>query len=266
MCSPRWMGIDMIVESTVENGVRTITLNRPPANAITIDMMHAIRDAFEEASADWDTRAVVFESNNPRFFSGGWDIKNEGPDPSTLPPAVGSYSPYMGREVFRSIYECGVPVIAKVRGTAVGAGLLYVTLCDFAVASETAQFGQFEIKIGAVGGTGMLRRMMSEQAMRYMTWTGELVPVSKLVALGAGITVVPDEALDDEVAALAHLLASRDADLIRHSKYAFNQVERLGALESYAIEQMHSGLLSKGQGSRIQPDHQRNLRSTKTTT
>jgi len=235
------MAVDSILDG---DGIRTITINRPPANAINYDMMRAIIQAFNEASEDWNTKVVVFDSNNERFFSGGMEIKHPRPSIDTLPPGVPHPGSYMGREVFRAIYDCGAPVIAKVRGMAVGAGFLYACLADFTIASETAKFGQFEIKVEAVGGAGILRRMMSEQAMRYLTWTAALVPVSELVALGAGIRVVPDERLDEEVLEVARLLSSRRPRVTRHTKTSFNQVERLGALDAYAFEQMHSQILS----------------------
>lgn len=234
----------MIVESNVDaDGIRTITLNRPPANAINHDMRIAIRDAFVEADRDWNTKVVIFDSSVDRFFSAGMDLKDKGPAPEELPPAVPQFGSAMGREVFEVIHGCGVPVIAKVRGMAVGAGFLYACLADFCVASEDAKFGQFEIKVGAVGGAGIVRRMMSEQAMRYVTWTGDLVPVSELVALGAGIKVVPESELDAEVDRLARLLASRSSYVIRHTKLSMNRVEHLGANEAYAFEQMHSEIL-----------------------
>lgn len=234
----------MLVESTVDaQGIRTIALNRPPANAINYDMMRAVRDAFLQASEDWNTKVVILDSKNERFFSAGMDIKEPRPSPDTLPRAVPQYGSHLGREVFRAIYECGAPIIAKVRGMAVGAGFLYACLADFVVAGERAQFGQFEIKVGAVGGAGILRRMMSEQAMRYLTWTGALVGVAELVALGSGIKVVPDAELDDKVLEIARLLAARDQRVTRHTKTSFNQVEHLGALEAYAFEQMHSEVI-----------------------
>lgn len=234
----------MIVESRVDaEGVRTITLNRPPANAINHDMRLAIRDAFVEADRDWNTKVVIFDSNVERFFSAGMDIKDKGPPPEELPPAVPQFGSAMGREVFEVIHNCGVPVIARVRGMAVGAGFLYACLADFCVASENASFGQFEIKVGAVGGAGIVRRMMPEQAMRYFTWTGDLVPVSELVAMGAAIRVVPDDLLDAEVERLARLLASRSNYVIRHTKLSMNRVEHMGGNQAYAFEQLHSEIL-----------------------
>jgi len=234
----------MIVESRVDaDGIRTITLNRPPANAINHDMRIAIRDAFVEADKDWNTKVVIFDSSVERFFSAGMDIKDRGPPMEELPPAVPNFGSAMGREVFEVIHGCGVPVIAKVRGMAVGAGFLYACLADFAIAGESASFGQFEIKVAAVGGAAIVRRMMSEQAMRYLTWTGDLVPVSELVALGAGIKVVPDDELDSTVEQVARLLASRTTFVTRHTKLSMNRVEHLGANEAYAFEQMHSEIL-----------------------
>src|SRR5262245_28476327 len=124
-----------MLESYVDaHGIRRIALNRPSANAINHDMRHAIQAAFIEADRDWNTKVVIFESNVDRFFSAGMDIKDRGPDPATLPKAVPQYGSWMGREVFLAISNCGVPVIAKVRGIAVGAGFLYACLADFCVA------------------------------------------------------------------------------------------------------------------------------------
>ena len=236
----------MPVESELSpDGIRTITLNRPPANAIHYDVMEELIEAFDHADDDWNTRVVILQSKNEKFFSGGWDVKAKAPDPDTLPPAVPQFGSYRGREVFRAMYQCGAPVIAKIDGIAVGAGFLYACLADFVVASENAQFGQFEIKVDAVGGCGIVRRMMSEQAMRYLTWTAKLVSARKLSELGAGIHVVPRAELDDEVAELAQLLASRSSVVTRHTKAAMNQVERLGPLEAYTFEQMHSQIISQ---------------------
>lgn len=237
----------MIVESTRdERGIRTIALNRPPANAINYDMMRAVKTAFLEASDDWETRVVVLESTNEKFFSAGMDVKDERPKAADMPPAIPHYGMQLGREVFHAMYECKVPVIAKVRGIAVGAGFLYACLADFAIASEKVRFGQFEIKVGAVGGAGIVRRMMSEQAMRYLTWTADLVPVSELVALGAGIRVVPDEELDAEVDRVASLIAGRPINVTRHSKYSFNQSEPVDPCDDYDIEQLHTLAISVG--------------------
>ena len=233
-----------MIDSKVDaDGVRTISLNRPPANALNHEMRQAVYDAFVEADKDWNTRVVVLDSAVDRFFCAGMDIKDRGPDPETMPPAVPQYGSWMGRKVFQAISDCGVPVIAKVRGMAVGAGFLYACLADFCIAGDKASFGQFEIKVGAVGGAGIVRRMMSEQAMRYLTWTGELVPVSELVSLGAGIKVVADADLDRAVDETAKLLASRTAMLTRHTKLSFDRVEHMGANQAYAFEQMHSEIL-----------------------
>lgn len=237
----------MIVQSTRDaDGVRTIALNRPPANAINYDMMRAVKAAFIEASEDWETRVVVLASTSEKFFSAGMDVKEERPSKDTLPPAIPHYGMQLGREVFRLMHECKVPVIAKVRGIAVGAGFLYACLADFAIASESARFGQFEIKVGAVGGAGIVRRMMSEQAMRYLTWTADLVPVADLVSLGAGIRVVADADLDAEVDRVARVIAARPANVTRHSKYSFNQSEPFRPVDTYDVEQLHTLALAVG--------------------
>lgn len=250
----------MSIESSVdENGIRTIVMNRPPANAFNYDMMRAMRAAFLEADRDWNTKVVVLESASEKFFSAGMDIKEPVPSEETLPKALPSYGTWLNREVFSAIHDCGVPIIAKVRGIAVGVGFFYACLADFTVAGDKAKFGQFEIKVGAVGGAGIVRRMMSEQAMRYLSWTATLLDVSDLVALGAGIKVVPDADLNKAVDEIARLLASRSAAVIRHTKLSLNRVEHMGGSEAYALEQMHSQLLAMG-SERIAPAGGRSTR------
>jgi enoyl-CoA hydratase/carnithine racemase len=236
----------MAIHSSLDaDGVRTIRLDRPPANALDLPALEALREAFIEADRDWDTKVVVLEGEGERFFCAGLDVKAPFPPEAELPKAAPSYGAAINRAVFQAIHDCGAPVIAKVRGAAVGAGFFYACLADFTIAGDRAKFGQFEIKVGAVGGAGIVRRMLSEQAMRYLSWTGALVGAAELAALGAGVRVVPDAALDEVVGETARLLASRDAALNRHTKMSFNQVEGLGALEAFAVEQMHSELLAR---------------------
>ena len=84
-----------------------------------------------------------------------------------------------------------------------------------------------------------------------------------LVALGTAIRVVPADTLDDEVEALADMLAGRDQQLLRHMKLAMNQVEPMQPLEAYTFEQMHTAIhqprLRRRRRSPLQPDHVRDL-------
>ena len=129
-------------------------------------MRHAVRDAFDEATADWATKVVVLDSANPKFFSGGMDIKTSNPLDFEA-TAVPNYGSWMGASVPGDLplrrpgdrqgpRHCGGRRVPVRR-----------VLADFAIAADTAQFGQYEIKVGAVGGPGIMRRMMSEQAARY---------------------------------------------------------------------------------------------------
>ena len=254
----------MIVDSERDQrGVRTITLNRPPANAIDHDMMHAVRDAFDEATADWDTKVVVLDSANPRFFSGGWTSRRAPRRPPGLrraqlldvdgPRGVPGDTLPLRRPRHRQgpwhrhrRGPCSTPAWPTSRSPPTRR----------ASASSRSRSGPSAVPGWCAG--------LSEQAARYLSWSGRLVPVTELTALGAGIRVVPAAALDEEVDAIAELLAGRDQQLLRHMKLAMNQVEPLQPLEAYTFEQMHSAMMSRGAdgGSpRLQPDHVRDLQA-----
>jgi enoyl-CoA hydratase len=233
------------VHSSVDGGVRTITLDRPPANAVNQELLLGLCDAFAAANDDWDTKVVVLDSALPKFFCAGADVKSPRPVPDERRDRlrVPSTAMAIGRDAFAAIHDCAVPVIAKVQGTAVGGGVLFAALADIAVVSEAAKLGLFEAKVRAVGGAGILRRALSEQAVRYLMWSARLVEASTLRTLGAGMVILPPEDVDGEVAALTQEITSLDADVVRHLKAAFNEIERGDPLGAYGVEQKYTAML-----------------------
>lgn len=234
------------VHQSVVDGVRTIALDRPPANAVNHEMLLAISNAFREANEDWDTKVVVLESASEKFFCAGMDTKTPRPAPDERRDSlrVPSTPMAVGKDAFAAIYDCAVPVITKVQGTAVGSGVLFAALADMAVVSETAKLGLFEAKVRAVGGAGIMRRALSEQAVRYLMWSARLVEAAELRRLGAGMLIVPSEEVDGEVKQLAAEITALDKDVIRHLKAAFNEIERGDPLGAYAVEQKYTAMLS----------------------
>jgi enoyl-CoA hydratase/carnithine racemase len=148
------------------------------------------------------------------------------------------------RHALRGVWDAKWPVIAKVGGTAAGDGLLLAALADVAVVSETARLGLPGAARSVVSGASILRRCMTEQAMRYLILSGRLVEARELRALGAGLIVTPAADLDARTAELARDMAGHDPHLLRHMKIALTEGEPGDPLGGHAIEQRYTALLA----------------------
>jgi enoyl-CoA hydratase/carnithine racemase len=232
------------ISSSVSNFVRTITFDRPPHNLIDEAMMVKLLEIMQIANHDWDTRVIVLDSALPDVFSLGED--HDAPrTPAEPRDSFGVPSTYMAliRHFLRGVWDAKWPMIAKVKGTASGNGLLLTALCDMAVVGESALVGLPEAKRNVVAGPTILRRCLSEQAMRYLVWSGRLVAARELRALGAGLLIVPDDQVDAEVAALAADIAGHDPHLLRHMKIALTELEPGDPLGGQAVELRYTALL-----------------------
>jgi enoyl-CoA hydratase len=222
--------------------VARVVLDRPPANAVNARFTEELRDAFLAVGADWDVKVVILESAVARFFCAGAD-KHLAQEP-VRHQGTPTYPLQLGRESFEAVQNCPVPVIAKIGGIAVGGGFLYACLADFIVAGESAQFALMELRARVVGGAAIARRALSEQAVRYLMWSTRMLSAPDLLALGAGIHVVPDDQLDEEVDALAASIAAHDAQLVRFTKAALNEASALAPIPGYVAEQKYTALLA----------------------
>lgn len=234
------------ISSRVDAGIRTITLDSAPGNVIDDALMVKLLELVPIANHDWETRVIVLDSAVPGVFSLGQNFAAPPPPPNEPRDSFGVPSTQMAlvRHALRGVWDFKWPVIAKVKGTASGTGLMLAALADFAVVSETALVGLPDANEQTVNGASILRRCMSEQAMRYLIWTGRMVEARRLRDLGAGMLIVPEDQVDAEVAAIANDVAGHDPHLLRHMKVALNEIEGDGALQGQAIEQRYNALLS----------------------
>ena len=148
-------------------------------------------------------RCIVV-AGNERAFAAGADLK-EMADLTAVDQMLRET-----HRLWQAIKECPKPVIAAVRGYALGGGCELAMHCDLIVAGEGAQFGQPEIKVGIMpgaGGTQRLTRAVGKyQAMR-MLLTGDLVPAPEALRMGLASEVVPDEQVEERALALAQKIA-----------------------------------------------------------
>lgn len=231
----------------VENGVATVTMDRPPVNATGLALRQALMSTFDQMGDRDDVRVVILTGQG-HCFSAGADVKER----TQLSGAPGEYAGLnrVVREMFYSIIECPKPVIAAVNGHALGAGMALALCCDILIASDTAVFGMPEIDVGLAGGVKYLQRHLPPSKLRWALLTGRRMPASELYRLGVLEACVPPDRLMDEAHALARDIASKSPVAVRMLKESFDMVENLSLRDGYRIEQNITRAMSRTEDAR----------------
>ena len=240
-----------VTVETVDH-IATVTLDRPPVNAVDTDTMAELRDVFSAISEDRHVRVAIFTGAGTRAFIGGADLKRLD-DTSTAdewPPSRVVDRGRVARDAMWAILDCGVPVIGAINGPAIGAGLAFAAVCDVILASETATFGTTEINVGLLGASTHLSMLVGRHKARELFFTGELVPAAELYRLGAVRAVVAPDELMGAARELAVTLAAKSPIALRLAKESMNRVEGLPVKESYRTEQDYTSRLLGFEDSR----------------
>lgn len=209
-------------------GVRRIALDRPERrNAVDPATAAALHRAILDAAGDPGCSVIVVAGNGP-VFCAGWDL-------DSLGALVAG-----GEEVLRAAFAqtrtlledlAAAPqaTVAEVRGGVLGFGIGLVGACDLAVASETTVVALPEIAHGIVPGMVMLDLLGRVPEKIALDWllTGERRSAGDALAAGLVSRVVPDDGLEDAVAAIAERLTSHDPAVLRATKGAYRELAAL---------------------------------------
>jgi enoyl-CoA hydratase len=204
----------------VADGIARITLNRPPVNALSLDMIRAIVAALQRAAADDAARAVVLASAVPRRFCAGLD----------LTMLLGKTSEQV-REFLQALYvdlneaqyNLGKPSMTAVGGATRGGGMTLAISCDVIVAAQSASFGYPEIDIGVPPAIHFahLPRIVGRHRAFELLFSGRSFGAQEAFDLGLVSKVVPDAELDAAAAALAQEFAAKSPAAMRLGRAAF---------------------------------------------
>ena len=180
------------------DGVATVTLNRPEAlNAIRPGMYEQVAEAILQAGWNREIGVIVLTGAGERAFCVGGDTSVD----KGARTGRGVTGVPLG-DIHAAIRDVPKPVIAKVRGYAIGGGNTLATLCDLTIAGESAQFGEVGPRVGSVDsgwGTAYLARIVGEKKAREMWYLCRRYKAQEALAMGLVNTVVPDAELDAEV-------------------------------------------------------------------
>jgi enoyl-CoA hydratase/carnithine racemase len=204
-------------------GVATITLNRGDRfNPLSSDMIAALQAALDEVAVDPGVRVVILAAAG-RGFSAGHDLKEmraHTADHAWQRRLFGECSRLMLK-----LTELPQPVIARVHGIATAAGCQLVSMCDLAIAADTATFALPGVNIGVFCSTpavGVARNVGRKRAMELLL-TGAPIDASTALAWGLVNRVVPAANLDAEIRRLTDTILARSAATISMGKAAFYQ-------------------------------------------
>ncbi len=232
-----------------ENGVATLTLNRPQKfNPLSEAMLDALQAELDEIGANESIRVVVIAATG-KAFSAGHDLKEMRDNPTK------EFYDHLFAKCSRmmlTINRLPQPVIARVQGIATAAGCQLVATCDLAIAADTARFATSGIRYGLFCSTPAVpvsRNVGRKQAMR-MLLTGEFLDAQQAVVEGLINEAVPEDQLDTAVQALVDGIVSKSAVAVRIGKEMFYKQQEMGVAEAYqyASEMMACNMMSDDAG------------------
>jgi enoyl-CoA hydratase len=210
----------ILVEPQYAEYVALIRLNRPKElNALNLQLMTELRDTLQELDNDDKVRAIII-TGNEKAFAAGADIKQMAGRTAIDMLQIDQFS------IWDGIRRTRKPIIAAVSGFALGGGCELTMLCDMIIASETAKFGQPEIKIGVMpgaGGTQRLTRAVGKARAMEMVLTGKFISAEEAYQFGLVNKVVPVELYLQEAVKLAKEIAQMSPIAVQLAKEAVNK-------------------------------------------
>ena len=217
----------------ITQDVATITLNRPPLNILTLDIIRELDSVLREIAEQANLKAVVLAANG-KAFCAGVDAADHTPD--KVEPMIREFG-----QLFTRLRALPMPTIALVQGAALGGGCELAIACDLVIAAESAKFGQPEIKLGVFPpiAAALFPQMIGHQQTSRLLFSGESISATEAVRLGLVTYAVAD---DDVQATLGHLLTqyrNLSAATLRLTKRAILYGNDLGVNALLEIEDLY---------------------------
>ncbi|MEM7333236.1 MAG: enoyl-CoA hydratase-related protein [Chloroflexota bacterium] len=216
-----------------KNGVVTITINRPKVlNALNSELMAEMIGVMQACDRDPDVGCFLI-TGNERAFAAGADIK-ELESKSYMDMF---HEDFLGG--WQAFANLRTPKIAAVSGYALGGGCELAMMCDVIYASETARFGQPEIKLGLIpgmGGSQRLTKLVGKAKAMDMILTGRMMKAEEAERAGLVARVFPVESFMENVTEAAELIASYGKTAVMVAKETVNQALEMGLQEGLLYE------------------------------
>ncbi len=222
---------------TVEDKICFIKINRPPVNALGMEILDEIGRAIDALQSDAGVKVIVFASAVPNIFIAGVDLKEMArlTTPDQILEVIKK-----GQGVFDKIENSQKPVIAAIQGVCVGGGQELVMACHIRIASDRARFAQPEISLGIIpgfGGSQRLPRLVGPSKAAELILTGDVITPQEAHRIGLVNHVVGDGAVLKTAKELGKKIARHGLPAIKACMRAINRGIDKSAGEGMKIEQ-----------------------------
>ncbi len=228
------MSYETILTERLEGGVGLVTLNRPDAlNALSEKLVDELGEALQAFDSDDGIGAVVI-TGSERAFAAGADIK-EMKDQSFA-------DAYGGEFITRNwdaVARIRKPTVAAVAGYALGGGCELAMMCDIILAADNAKFGQPEINLGVIpgsGGTQRLTRAVGKSKAMDMCLTGRMMDAAEAERSGLVSRIYPAESLVEEAVGVARIIAAKGRLSVYAAKEAVDASFEVGLAAGVRLE------------------------------
>lgn len=228
----------------LRDGLALITVNRPDKlNALNDQVMAELAQVVERITTEPEIRGAIITGAGPKAFIAGADIG----DLSRQGPFDGKARAIRGQAVLRRLETCGKPVLAAVNGFALGGGCELAMACHLRIASETAKFGQPEVKLGIApgyGGTQRLPRLVGKGIALQLILSGEMIDAQEAYRIGLVNKVVPAAELMAESEKVMRGILAMAPLAVRLCLEAVDHGFEMTLDEGLLLEANHFGLLA----------------------
>ncbi len=236
------MSAPVVALASHDPGIRILTMNRPPVNALGRDLVEALATTLATLREDRDVRALVVRSGGNHFCAGA-DLKERA---GMSLDEVRAFVPRLAA-VCNEIARLPFPTIASVRGTAAGGGCELALACDLRVLASDAKMGLRETALAIIpgaGGTCRLPRIAGQAVAKRWIFTARLFSASEAADDGVADQVVVPDALDATAVRLAEEIAANGPVAVRLAKRSIEGGADLTLDEALALEwQCYEGVL-----------------------
>jgi enoyl-CoA hydratase/carnithine racemase len=206
----------------VDSGpITTLTLENPPLNLVTVELIRALDRALADVEADHGVRCVVVTGTGERAFCAGSDVREF----ESLQGRVGDGKLLLEKAVYRRLARLPVPSIAAIQADALGGGLELALCCDLRVADVGAKLGLPEVRLGVMpgsGGTQRLPRIVGVAKAKELVLMGEIIDATEAAAIGLVNRVAPAGRSVEVAMTMAETIASRGPLAVTEAKRALD--------------------------------------------